>query len=264
MEIVYDRKDLENYFKYAVVASGKHPILIDKFLVNATEVDVDAVSDGTDTYVAGVMFPDKGETATLAGTLEYDSQAGKLTFSELVLEGLGLRATGRIDGAVGKPEAGTRLVWQFATNTFSPKALLASLGIRLTGLPDDALSSLETKGELVFSPTALGLTLRDMRLDGQNIAFTAQVTVLLMMALKFGRCRRLSRDEGLTYCEEIARIPKMIEAVLAQNDAIAKIAEKYAKINNAFFIGRGILYPTALEGALKLKEVSYIHVPFYL
>jgi carbamoyl-phosphate synthase large subunit len=55
MEIVYDRKDLENYFKYAVVVSGKHPILIDKFLVNATEVDVDAVSDGTDTYVAGVM-----------------------------------------------------------------------------------------------------------------------------------------------------------------------------------------------------------------
>ncbi len=55
MEIVYDRKDLENYFKYAVVASGKHPILIDKFLVNAIEVDVDAVSDGTDTYVAGVM-----------------------------------------------------------------------------------------------------------------------------------------------------------------------------------------------------------------
>ena len=55
MEIVYDRADLENYFKVAVVASGKHPILIDKFLVNAIEVDVDAVSDGTDTYVAGVM-----------------------------------------------------------------------------------------------------------------------------------------------------------------------------------------------------------------
>ena len=55
MEIVYDKSDLENYFKVAVVASGKHPILIDKFLVNATEVDVDAVSDGTDTYVAGVM-----------------------------------------------------------------------------------------------------------------------------------------------------------------------------------------------------------------
>ena len=134
---------------------------------------------------AGGMFPDKGETAKLAGTLEYDSQAGKLTFSELVLEGLGLRATGRIDGAVGKPEAGTRLVWQFATNTFSPKALLASLGIRLTGLPDDALSSLETKGELVFSPTALGLTLRDMRLDGQNIAFTAQVTDFDKPAVRF-------------------------------------------------------------------------------
>ncbi len=134
---------------------------------------------------AGGMFPDKGETAKLAGTLEYDSQAGKLAFSDLVLEGLGLRATGRIDGALGKPEAGTRLVWQFATNRFSPKALLASLGIRLTGLPDGALSSLETKGELVFSPAALGLTLRDMRLDGQNIAFTVQVTDFDKPAVRF-------------------------------------------------------------------------------
>ena len=94
-------------------------------------------------------------------------------------------------------------------------------------------------------------------------AFTAQVMVLLMMALKLGRCRRLSREAGLSFCEEIKGIPKMIEKVLAQNDAIAKIAEKYARVNNAFFIGRGILYPTALEGALKLKEISYIHAEGY-
>ena len=94
-------------------------------------------------------------------------------------------------------------------------------------------------------------------------AFTAQVTVLLMMALKLGRCRRLSREIGLALCEEIQRIPSMIESVLAQNDAIAAIAEKYAHVNNAFFIGRGILYPTALEGALKLKEISYIHAEGY-
>ncbi len=94
-------------------------------------------------------------------------------------------------------------------------------------------------------------------------AFTAQVTVLLMMALKLGRCRRLSREAGLTLCEEIAALPGKVEAVLAQNDAIAAVAAKYAGAENAFFIGRGILYPTALEGALKLKEISYIHAEGY-
>ena len=94
-------------------------------------------------------------------------------------------------------------------------------------------------------------------------AFTAQVTVLLMMALKLGRCRRLSREEGLKLCQEIADIPSMIEKVLKQCSAIEAIALKYATVSNAFFIGRGILYPTALEGALKLKEISYIHAEGY-
>ena len=94
-------------------------------------------------------------------------------------------------------------------------------------------------------------------------AFTAQVTVLLMMALKLGRCRRLSRETGLALCEEIASLPVLVERVLAQSDAIAAVAKKVAKADNAFFIGRGILYPTALEGALKLKEISYIHAEGY-
>ena len=94
-------------------------------------------------------------------------------------------------------------------------------------------------------------------------AFTAQVTVLLMMALKLGRCRRLSREDGLTLCEEIQNIPELVKKVLAQSDAIAAVAGKYARCDNAFFIGRGILYPTALEGALKLKEISYIHAEGY-
>ena len=94
-------------------------------------------------------------------------------------------------------------------------------------------------------------------------AFTAQVTVLLMLALKLGRCRRLSREDGLWLCQEIMDIPSMIEKVLAQSHAIETIASKYASVSNAFFIGRGILYPTALEGALKLKEISYIHAEGY-
>ncbi len=94
-------------------------------------------------------------------------------------------------------------------------------------------------------------------------AFTAQVTALLMTALKLGRTRRLSREEGIRLVAEIMRIPDLISAVLERNDAIARAAEKHAASNDMFFIGRGILYPTALEGALKIKEIAYVHAEGY-
>lgn len=94
-------------------------------------------------------------------------------------------------------------------------------------------------------------------------AFTCQVTVLLIMALKFGRNRRLSAQMGHQLIAEIETIPQLIEQVLKQADAIAKVAEKYAQSRDFFFIGRGYLYPVALEGALKLKEISYVHAEGY-
>lgn len=94
-------------------------------------------------------------------------------------------------------------------------------------------------------------------------AFTCQVSVLLMMALKLGRGRRLSRDEGIKLAQEIERIPNIVEQVLLQNEKIAEIATRYLDEENAFFIGRGPMYPVALEGALKLKEISYIHAEGY-
>ena len=94
-------------------------------------------------------------------------------------------------------------------------------------------------------------------------AFTAQVTALLMMALKMGRTRRLSHEEGARLVNEIERIPELVAEVVKQNDAIAEIAEKYAQAKDMFFIGRGSLYPTALEGALKIKEVAYVHAEGY-
>jgi glucosamine--fructose-6-phosphate aminotransferase (isomerizing) len=90
-------------------------------------------------------------------------------------------------------------------------------------------------------------------------AFTCQVAVLLMMALKLGRGRRFSRDEGIRLAREIESIPALVAKVIQQNTRIAGIAETYAKNQHAFFIGRGPMYPVALEGALKLKEISYIH-----
>ncbi len=94
-------------------------------------------------------------------------------------------------------------------------------------------------------------------------AFTCQVSVLLMMALKLGRGRRFSRDEGLALANEIANLPKLVQQVIDKDKQIAKIAEGYVKAEHAFFIGRGPMYPVALEGALKLKEISYIHAEGY-
>ena len=94
-------------------------------------------------------------------------------------------------------------------------------------------------------------------------AFTAQVTALLMTALKLGRTRRLSFEDGDRLVKEISRLPELVKKVLEGNESIAKVAEKYAKADDMFFIGRGMLHPVALEGALKIKEVAYLHAEGY-
>ena len=94
-------------------------------------------------------------------------------------------------------------------------------------------------------------------------AFTCQVVVLLMMALKLGRGRRFSRDEGTRIAREVENLPALVSRVIQQDKRIAEIAESYVNNEHAFFIGRGPMYPVALEGALKLKEISYIHAEGY-
>jgi glucosamine--fructose-6-phosphate aminotransferase (isomerizing) len=94
-------------------------------------------------------------------------------------------------------------------------------------------------------------------------AFTCQVSVLAMMAIIMGRTRRLSESVGRKMVEELERLPQIAEMVLEENDAIKAIAEKYASKEDFFFIGRGYMFPAALEGALKLKEISYIHAEGY-
>lgn len=94
-------------------------------------------------------------------------------------------------------------------------------------------------------------------------AFTGQVAVLLLMALRLGRGRRLSLERGRALAAELARLPELIAEVLAQNDAIAAIAARMAAAEHAFYLGRGPMHPVALEGALKLKEISYVHAEGY-
>ena len=90
-------------------------------------------------------------------------------------------------------------------------------------------------------------------------AFTAQVAVLAMLAIELGRRRNLSTDEAARYIDELSKIPEKISRVLEQSDHIKQIASANIDKNNWLFLGRGFNYPVALEGALKLKEISYIH-----
>ena len=90
-------------------------------------------------------------------------------------------------------------------------------------------------------------------------AFTGQVTALTMMALFLGRRRFLSVEKCKQMIGDLETIPDKIEQVLQQAQQIKAVTEKYVHRENWLFMGRGFNYPTALEGALKLKEISYIH-----
>lgn len=95
-------------------------------------------------------------------------------------------------------------------------------------------------------------------------AFTGQVTVLTLFALALGHERgTISQEEYEKTIEELGNIPEKIKSVLAKNDEIKDIARSLTYAENALYMGRGFNYPVALEGALKLKEISYIHAEGY-
>ncbi len=94
-------------------------------------------------------------------------------------------------------------------------------------------------------------------------AFTSQVTLLSLIALLLARQRNLSAQEGIEFLQCLDAIPSQVEKILRIEDQIKDIAAQFAHKNNALFLGRGVNFPTALEGALKLKEISYIHAEGY-
>jgi len=94
-------------------------------------------------------------------------------------------------------------------------------------------------------------------------AYTSQCMALVMLSLYLGRLRHLSYNRGRKMISRIQEIPDKVELALKQNDHIASIARKYQDCNNFLYLGRHYNFPTALEGALKLKEISYIHAEGY-
>ena len=94
-------------------------------------------------------------------------------------------------------------------------------------------------------------------------AFTSQIVALTLFALYLGRRRNLSVVEGRRIVQALKALPDQVEQILARSDEIRELAELYADAHNFLYLGRGYQFPVALEGALKLKEVSYIHAEGY-
>lgn len=94
-------------------------------------------------------------------------------------------------------------------------------------------------------------------------AFTSQLLVLSLITLLIARRKNLNQPEGLEIIQEMQNLTSKVEMILKQNDLIEKIADKYVDCKNFLYLGRGYNFPVALEGALKLKEISYIHAEGY-
>jgi glucosamine--fructose-6-phosphate aminotransferase (isomerizing) len=95
-------------------------------------------------------------------------------------------------------------------------------------------------------------------------AFTAQLTALFLLALYLGELRgETTTDEARKYIDELLKIPHKLESLLNNDPACEELAKQYYRVQDFLFLGRGVHYPIALEGALKLKEISYIHAEGY-
>ena len=94
-------------------------------------------------------------------------------------------------------------------------------------------------------------------------AFTSQVAALALVALRFARLRNLSILQGRDFIQHLQKLPAHIQTILDKAPEIEALAERFVRASNALFLGRGVNFPAALEGALKLKEISYIHAEGY-
>jgi glucosamine--fructose-6-phosphate aminotransferase (isomerizing) len=94
-------------------------------------------------------------------------------------------------------------------------------------------------------------------------AFTSQIAALALFTLRLGRLRALSILQGRDIVKALRKLPEQLEQVLSRREEIEQLAERYVRATNVLYLGRGYNFPVALEGALKLKEISYIHAEGY-
>ncbi len=189
--------------------------------------------------------------------------------ARLWLEGIaGIRAQSEIASeyryrdSVPDPNALVIVISQSGetADTLAALAHAKKLGHRRTlTICNVATSSMVRQTELTFltrAGTEIGVA--------STKAFTTQLTALFLLVLALAKSRgRLSADDEARWLRDLRHLPRAIQSVLALEPAIIAWAERFARKQNALFLGRGLHYPIALEGALKLKEISYIHAEAY-
>jgi len=153
------------------------------------------------------------------------------------------------------------------------------VGISQSGETADTLAALrEAKGRgarTIGIVNAVGSTIARQVDSGMYIhagpeigvastkAFTCQVTALALLTLRIARLKSMSVLQGREFVRALHRLPDQVEQILERRESIRQLAELYTFAQNALFLGRGYNFPVALEGALKLKEISYIHAEGY-
>ena len=94
-------------------------------------------------------------------------------------------------------------------------------------------------------------------------AFTSQITVLYLLSLYIAKIKKIEKSQLIKLLKSLKKVPKLIEDILKQDKIIMQKAKKYSVFSNFFYLGRHLMYPTAMEAALKLKEISYLHASAY-
>jgi len=171
------------------------------------------------------------------------------------------------------------LASEFRYRRLKPKSDVGVLALSQSGETADTIAALKEakrKGALLLGVVNIvGSTITQLtdagvyNHAGPEIAvastkiYTSQLVIMNLIALMVGRYQGVSYTKGTKIINEINRLPDKVKEILDNNEEIKKIAKKYAKFNNFLYIGRLFNYPTAMEGALKLKEISYIHAEGY-
>lgn len=231
--------------------------------------------------VRGRLFAKEG-TVELGGLRDIKEKLRDL--KRIIIVGCGTSYNAGLIGEYMLEEyAGLPVEVEYASEFRYRKILLdkhtAVLAISQSGETADTLAAIreaENKGAITLGiVNAVGSTIARETMAGvynhagpeigvaSTKAFTSQVSILVLLTIFFGRQREMSFVTGKRITTEMNRIPKLIERILKQSVNIKKIAKKYVKCQNFLYLGRKYNFPIAIEGALKIKEIAYVHAEGY-
>ena len=199
---------------------------------------------------------------TACGTSAHASMAGQLALEELARLGceVSLASELRYRHPLLNARTVTVAVSQSGETADTLAAIKAAkaLGSKVLAVVNSVDSSISREADWVIYTNAgpeIGVA--------STKAFLTQVVVMLLLAVGVGRRRGLSEERARTLLSGLREVPRHIETVLKDEGRILQVAQRFAKTHSSLFLGRGYGYPVALEGALKLKEISYIHAEGY-